>query len=327
MSGEGYYTESQLVGLVMHWLRHPLTVRRLMDWPRLAELFRPDLRDRVIGIVSGKRVALSPPLQFLIQGKPYFYPGSMDDMIAFHAAVLGCLPAISRSLGAASDEQDLTPPLAADRLRGECGSIGVMALHWQRLVARVDDLRFEGGVVVHADIRHCFQSVDRQRVTQALDECAADSSSMARLSELMAVWEKHHCPGVPMTMVSWVPVKLVLQPIDRQLQREGIRSLRFGDDYRLVCPSEAAARSAVTVLAEALADAGLKLSAEKTWFEHWGDPGDARQRRRRIWKGRLKVGLVRPLLAESLRFPVLRPMTLPLLKWLASSHTVMPPGT
>lgn len=322
----GSFSESTLVDRVMHWLRHPLTVRRLMDWPCLAELFQSNLRDRVIRIVSGKRTAFAPPLQFLIVDKPYFYPGSLDDMIVFHAAVLGCLPAISQNLGAAADEQDLTPPLAEDLMRGECGSIGMMALHWQRLVKRVEELRFEGGVVVHADVRRCFPSIDRQRVIQSLEESAADSSSINRLNELMGFWEQHHCPGVPMTMVSWLLVKLALQPVDRELQRVGIRSLRLGDDYRLLCPSDVAAQSAVSVLAGALADAGLEMSAGKTWFERWGDPGDARQRRQRIWKGRMKVGLVRPLLAESLRFPVLRPMAFPLLRWLASPHRVMTPA-
>jgi len=49
------------------------------------------------------------------------------------------------------------------------------------------------------------------------------------------------------------------------------------------------------------------------------------KRRRRIWYGRLKLGVLRPLLSESLRFPIARPVALPLLRWLAIRCEVMDP--
>jgi len=312
---------------VQRWLLHPLSIRRLMDWPCLADLFRADLRERIQALVAGDHTEFARPLRFELTNKRYFYPGSSTDLITFTDGVVGCLPAISRALGPAVDDLDLTPPLAADLSRGECGAIGVMALHWNRLVATVGQQQFEGGVVVHADIRRCFGSLGRERLVKLLDDAGADERSIARINGLMEHWQRHGCPGVPMALVSWPLVKLYLQRVDQQLRDSGIRALRLGDDYRLLCRSGSEAERALEVLEKILAGVGLGMSKEKSWFEHSGDGGDALKRRQRIWHGRLKGGVLRPLLSESLRFPIVRPVALPLLRWLASRCEVMGPET
>jgi hypothetical protein len=198
-----------------------------------------------------------------------------------------------------------------------------MVQHWRRLVATVEREQFKGGVVVHADIQRCFPSLGRDRLIPVLTDAGADPHAVRLLDSLMQHWQQHRCGGVPFTLASWPCVKLCLQPVDRRLQAAGIRALRMGDDYRLLCRSLAEAHSALDELANALQAVGLTLSRQKSWFEHWGDRGDARQRQQRIWHGRLKLGLVRPLLTESLRFAWLRSISLPLLKWSGTPCEVM----
>lgn len=317
--------QSVVTEQVLHWLMHPLSIRRLMDWPCLEELFHEDLHERIQAIVSGDHTGFARPLRFELTKKRYYYPGSSADLIAFTSGVVECLPAISRKLGPTVDDLDLTPPLADDLARGEGGAIGVMAIHWNRLVKMVDQRRFETGVVVHADVRRCFGSLGRERLVRLLDEAGADARSITRIDRLLEHWHRHGCPGVPMAFMCWPLVKLYLRKVDLELRAAEIRAIRLGDDYRLLCRTNSEAERALELLGNALAGVGLELSKDKSWFEHSADSGDALKRRRRIWYGRLKLGVLRPLLSESLRFPIARPVALPLLRWLAIRYEVMDP--
>ena len=74
---------------------------------------------------------------------------------------------------------------------------------------------------------------------------------------------------------------------------------------------------AVSLLEHRLEEAGLALNRQKTLRERTGSAADARVMRRRVWRGRFAEGVVRPLLAESLRWPGFRRLALPALKALA----------
>ncbi|MEB3319466.1 MAG: hypothetical protein VKI63_00815 [Cyanobium sp.] len=309
---------------VWRWLRHPISIRTLSYWPCLRALFGVDLYERIEGALSpSASPTFAPPLGFTLTSKRYFYPGDITDLIAFHVAVVRCLPAISRVISPAADVYDLTPPLVADLASGEVGTPTVMAQYWRLLVTAVLREQFAGGVVVHADVRRCFSSLERDRLVPVLRQAGAAPEAVDLLDALMDHWQRRGCRGVPFTLASWPLVKACLQQVDHRLRSAGIHSIRMGDDYRLLCRSSADARHALDELTSALTSVGLALSCDKSWFEHSASPGDAWRRRRRIWHGLTNMGLLQPLLAESLRCPWLRPFSLPLLAWTGPPCQVM----
>ena len=164
-------------------------------------MFGVDLHERIEWALSPScSPSFAPPLGFSLTSKRYFYPGDVTDLIAFHVAVVRCLPAISSYIGPTADDNDLTPPLVADLACGEVGSRTVMAQYWRLLATTVLREQLAGGVVVHADIRRCFSSLERDQLVPVLLQAGAAPEAIGLLDALMEHWQRHGCRGVPFTI-------------------------------------------------------------------------------------------------------------------------------
>jgi len=167
----------------------------------------------------------------------------------------------------------------------------------------------QGDMVVHGDIRSCFASVDRVRMVALLHDAGAGADAVRRIDRFLHSWEAVGCRGLPFVYASYPLLKLYLRAADSHLTAAGVRFLRVGDDYRIICGTEAEARNAIVVFRDALHQCGLEQSVHKSWIEHPGTVAAMIQRQSRIWPARWTHGVIKPLLADSLQYGVMRPIS------------------
>ncbi len=289
------------IQLIEHWIKHPMSIQSLVDWPLLSEVFRPDLSQRIARIVAGDHERHAAPwkLQFK-RGKTYFYPGSLEDLIAYVGAVVRCLPAIATAIDDAADRLDFSPPRAADIALGGSGTVRSWSHYWQSFSAQVCKQQVGHVVIAHADVRHCFKNIAPRILMRRLGELGAAPRAMQQLEQLLSFWADYDCPGLPFLHASRLLMKLYLSPVDAALRQAGVSALRIGDDFRIFCRSENEVQVSLGVLEQALANEELKLAAEKTWIESIGNPPNMLQRLHRNLARKLKPGIVRPLLGRML---------------------------
>lgn len=169
--------EEQIHGQrVDQWLRHRVSVRLLINAPYLREVFDEDSAKPLSLRRFGCGSPLAAPFRFRLgRHKWYFLPGSYQDLAVYYSAILHALPVICRALPSDQDQWDFGPPLLRDMMHGQFGPDMMMMGNWRRYSQRVDQWHSSDGIVVHADIRRCFGSVDPSRLIRRLDGLAAAS--------------------------------------------------------------------------------------------------------------------------------------------------------
>lgn len=281
--------------------------------PYLGELFDPDLEDRISHPAEIIAHRCAPPLATLINGKPYFIPGSTDDLILYLSSVAACAAAILRALPG-EPIQDYGPPSAAELARGFCGNRASMRRAWRTMEGMVQQrLHDEGGTVLMVDIAQCCASMNPARLHALLRRAEAEPSAIAQLERMHEAWHLAGCRGLPLTGVFPLQIKLYLAEVDRILQQEGIDFFRLQDDFRLFCRTRDEAWKAVTVLDHALSAVGLRINRSKTILLAQGQSPLWRLGHETLSR-RMADGIGRPLLCELLPFAPIRPLALRLLK-------------
>ena len=118
--------------------------------------------------------------------------------------------------------------------------------------------------VVDGDIERFFDSVPHDLVLKRL----AQSISSDRLIELVALWLRAHDDdgvGLPQgSPLSPLLANLYLDDIDEQIESDGVRLIRFADDFILMCKKERSAEAALKRMEGLLQRYGLRLNPEKT---------------------------------------------------------------
>lgn len=128
--------------------------------------------------------------------------------------------------------------------------------------------------VVDADIEAFFDHIDHPLLLAALRRKLAGDTSLLPLIELWLAADLRdpQAPaprllerGVPQgSPLSPLLANLYLDPLDHQLQGEGLALVRYADDLVILCPDEPAARAALARLREMLADLRLRPNEGKT---------------------------------------------------------------
>ena len=300
---------------IERWIKHPISVRLSINWPLLHEIFRKDLGDRITGVLQEKHQSFTSPwkVQFPAH-KSYYYPGSVEDYIFFVQAVLQCRSAIAYTKKCNSDPSDFGPPHTIEIEQGEPGNarfLGQYLLHFSRYVKQHS---LPNGVIVHADVRGFFSSIDPEILATQLLEQQVPKDSVYQLFQLLNFFKTRDCHGLPFLYASWPLANMYLSIVDAKLRNSGIRAARLGDDFRLICPNADDAKASLQVLNQALGKLGLSIAPEKTWFEQVGSRVDNNERNRRTRQGILKHGHVQPLLAQSLHYRFFQPISIALLR-------------
>jgi RNA-directed DNA polymerase len=121
-----------------------------------------------------------------------------------------------------------------------------------------------------ADIRACFDSIPQRPVLRSLRGLCRDRQLVALVKRWLEAVPRAFRPsgagrGLPQGMVlSPFLCNLHLHPLDCELERRGIRFVRFADDFVLLARSEKEAHAALQVADRRLRSLGLELHPDKT---------------------------------------------------------------
>ena len=179
--------------------------------------------------------------------------------------------------------------------------------------------------VVCSDIHDCIGTVNPDRLHGLLQEVGADRAALVHLARMQGIWRQTGCRGLTLTGGFLLLIKLYLADVDARLRREGIAFVRLQDDFRLFCRSRDDGLCAAEVLAQALAACGMHINEGKHVLLEPG-PRAARLLRGQTPQRVFKHGVGQPLLCEMLQSPLLRPMSLGLLRQLYGHHCWEMPG-
>jgi len=121
--------------------------------------------------------------------------------------------------------------------------------------------------VVIADIADFFPRLYTHRIDNALDSALGIGHMHAKaLKDLIAHWAGSYSYGIPVgSAASRLIAEVTIADIDQLLLSEGVTYIRYSDDFRIFCPSEAEAYKYLTLMARLLLDNhGLTLQQNKT---------------------------------------------------------------
>lgn len=115
-----------------------------------------------------------------------------------------------------------------------------------------------------ADITQYFDQVSHRRLIEDV-MIWIDDVRIIRLLRMwlrgFSFWGRGIAQGSP---ISPLLANLFLHPMDRLLELEGLRSVRYADDFVVLCQNERQAKKAMKIAASHLATRGLKLNKAKT---------------------------------------------------------------
>jgi hypothetical protein len=121
--------------------------------------------------------------------------------------------------------------------------------------------------VVIADIADFFPRLYTHRVDNALDSALGVGHMHAKaLKNLISHWAGSYSYGIPVgTAASRLIAEVTISDIDQILLSEDAKYVRYSDDFRIFCKSEAEAYKYLTLIARSLLDNhGLTLQQNKT---------------------------------------------------------------
>jgi hypothetical protein len=117
--------------------------------------------------------------------------------------------------------------------------------------------------VAATDISAFYDRITAQLVGRALERIGINGKIAHAVTTLLESNAKKGLPVGP--SASALFAEAILSPIDWHLRAKGIHFIRFNDDYRFFCPSEAAAQGALQLLIDSLwSTAGLGVQDAKT---------------------------------------------------------------
>ena len=302
------------IALIERWIKHSISVRLSVHWPLLHEVFRPDLTDRIERVTREKQHCFSAPwIVRFATNKTYYYPGSLEDYIYFVWAVLRCRSAISQAKEQNSGSIDVGPPSAIEIAQGDPGQAKFLGQYWLKFERHVNQNAYNKSIVVHADVRRFFSSIKTPILTEQLLVHQAPVEAIKQLRQVLDFWKSYDCRGLPFLYASWPLSNLYLSTVDAELKKSGASTVRLGDDFRLICRNTEESQESIQTLTSALERLGLTLATEKTWIEQLGSRADNKERNRRTRQGIMKHGFVQPLLAQTLQYRILQPISTALL--------------
>jgi hypothetical protein len=126
-------------------------------------------------------------------------------------------------------------------------------------------LAWNSSYVVKADVAHFYESVEHSLLAVLLATRLDVRSTTARAVEALLTATMGTAHGLPQgPPASDVLASAYLVAVDKQLLADGLRFLRFADDYFFPADSLAEGRAVLQRLEALLTDLGLALSPEKT---------------------------------------------------------------
>lgn len=132
--------------------------------------------------------------------------------------------------------------------------------------------------VVDADIRGFFDNLSHKVIMQAVAERVADGNILRLVEKFLTSGVVDNGIFKPTTIgtpqggvVSPLLANIVLNHLDWQMDRTGLRFVRYADDFVILCPTQDQAKEALAFVQQVLEQRlGLQLSQEKTKVTSYG---------------------------------------------------------
>jgi RNA-directed DNA polymerase len=134
--------------------------------------------------------------------------------------------------------------------------------------------------VVDADLKSYFDTIPHDRLMAQIGESISDG----RVLDLLSGWLQQDIlhdsrrwtatGGTPQgAVISPLLANLYLHPLDRHLMARGYRTVRYADDFVILCRSAAEARAALEEVQRWIEAHGLQLHPDKTHLGDCRQPG------------------------------------------------------
>jgi len=145
----------------------------------------------------------------------------------------------------------------------------------------VDRLLKEGYVwVVDADVEKYFDTIPKADLLRRVEERIADGKILALVEQFLNQGVMEDCKvwtptkGTPAgAVISPLLANIYLHDMDQCLSREGIKVIRYADDFVALCRTETEAQAALSLIRHWMNNNGLSLNAEKTHVGNCTVPG------------------------------------------------------
>jgi len=145
-------------------------------------------------------------------------------------------------------------------------------------LARILELHNQGyRVILDADIRAFFDELSHAIIKEAVAAQVADGNILDLIEKFLRAGVMENGVFKPTTVgtpqggvISPLLANIVLNHLDWQLDKLGLRFVRYADDFVVLCQTKAQAEEAKTQVTHILNQLGLQLSAEKTRVTTYG---------------------------------------------------------
>ena len=129
--------------------------------------------------------------------------------------------------------------------------------------------------IVDADIKGCFDNIPHETIINLIAERISDGKILKLIRNMLeaGVMEemevRHSAAGTPQGgIISPLLCNIVLHEFDIAMQAAQIASVRYADDFALLCSSREEAEQSLKTATEALEKLGLQINEEKTRIVH-----------------------------------------------------------
>lgn len=184
------------------------------------------------------------------------------DAILYTAAVYECAEHIEKSRVAASTACSYRIVLTTD------GSLFEQGAGWDTWTQHAAEKLAKPGVthVVTADISDFYSQLSHHRVAAALENSGIDTTRARSIEEMLGGWSAKQSRSLPVgPHASIVLAEACMNDVDQHLAGLGYAHVRYVDDFRIFCGSEAEAVRAIHDLCDYLFTSHrLALNPSKT---------------------------------------------------------------
>ncbi|WP_208116718.1 RNA-directed DNA polymerase [Burkholderia pseudomallei] len=119
--------------------------------------------------------------------------------------------------------------------------------------------------VVQCDIASFYDRINIHRVESTLLDVGVDQQIVTALNSLLLLWSKKDSYGIPVgNAASRIIAEAALIDVDRYLIDEGVKFVRYVDDFRIFAPNLITAQRWMNLLTTRLFRDGLMLNTGKT---------------------------------------------------------------
>jgi reverse transcriptase-like protein len=188
---------------------------------------------------------------------------TFEDQVVYCACVGNLLPLIGSAFKWADPKKDCSYQF--NELKGTRWLVSRFEC-WEEFRTRsIKKLESGATLVMVTDITTYYDAISIEILASDLRKIGGDDEVINLLVTCLSRWAVVNGRGVPQgCSASDILAKLYLNVVDKSLAAAGYDHLRYVDDFRVFCPSRAAAKQSIIHLAQRLRRRGLNLVGSKT---------------------------------------------------------------